>query len=581
MNSHGLPYRQNLWHLHGCALGIGFAVAMTTPFSVRAQSVETPQALSAEGLRRQEERAREQRQAAEPRADVLAPAKPLSKLLRLPVELPCSVITAIRLEGPDATRLTWLVKAAAPYLMQCAGVDGLNIILSALNDELVSQGLVTSKVTLAPQNLGAGILHVRLHAGRIEGVRFEDKGADWGTWRNAFLPMTGDVLNVRSLEQGVEQMKRLPSQDVSTRIEPGEAPDTSVVVIERTQGTLADRVRGGVTLDNSGNQTLGRPQLSANLALDNPLGLSDIINAGLSSNLQGLSSQHRSQSINLSYSVPVGYSLFSLNASTSQFAQRVQLTTQDVLSSGSSSSVEARWQHTWLRTSSGKFGTYVAASTRKAHSYIDDLELLVQRRRTSFLETGISYKQLFENTSVDIDTGVRRGGGWNQAQEDFAANPDGLTLRPKIWTFNASVNRALAFADRRWTASSSLRAQHTQNATTSIDQLSIGGRGSVRGFDGEAVLLAESGYVLRNEINTPVKLVEGIDTQFMAALDVGRVFGPSDVNLVGRKLAGVAIGVRGATRRFQFEALLATPLYRPEAFRSRKLNPYLSLTYAF
>lgn len=562
---------------------MGLAMALMAPLAVHAQqpAPPLPQALSDEGLRREEERAREQRQAAQPRPDVLAPSSASSRLLRLPVESPCAVIADIRLEGPDARRFGWLARAAEPYRMQCAGVDGLNIMLSALNDELVSQGLATSKVTLARQNLNAGILNVRLHAGRVEGVRLEDKGSQWGTWRNAFLPMTGEVLNVRSLEQGVEQMKRLPSQDVGTRIEPGTAPDTSVVVIERTQGTLADRVRGGVTLDNSGSEALGRPQLSANLALDNPLGLNDIISAGLSSNLQDLSSSHRSQSASLSYSVPLGHSLFSLSASASEFAQSVQLTTQQVLSSGKSNSAEARWQHTWLRTSSSKFGTYAAASTRKAHSYIDDLELIVQRRRTSFLETGISYRQLFDSSSLDIEAGVRRGIGWNDAQEDLAANPDGLTLRPKIWTLSAGINRAFELADRRWSASSSLRAQHTKNATTSIDQLSIGGRGSVRGFDGEAVLLAESGYVLRNEISTPARLLKGVDTQFIAALDLGRVFGPGDVNLVGRKLAGLAAGLRGATRKLQFEALLATPLYRPEGFRSRKLNPYLSVACLF
>lgn len=491
------------------------------------------------------------------------------------------MISEVRLEGPDAARFPWLVATVKPYLMQCAGVDGLNIILSALNDELVAQGLATSKVTLAAQNLSGGILQVRLHAGRVESVRFEDKASEWGTWQNVFLPMTGDVLDVRSLEQGVEQMKRLPSQNVSTRIEPGTTADTSVVVIERTQGSLGERIRGGVTLDNSGSQALGRPQLSANLALDNPFGLNDIINVGLSSNLQDLSTEHRSQSANLSYSIPVGYSTFSLNASASKFAQSVQLTTEQVLSSGDSKSVEARWQHTWLRTSSSKFGTYVAASTRRAHSYINDLELIVQRRRTSFLETGVSYKQLFEKTSVDVDLGVRRGLGWNNAQEDLAANPDGLTLRPKIWTLNASVNRSLEFADRRWNASSTVRAQYTKNATLSIDQISIGGRGSVRGFDGDAVLLAESGYVWRNELNTPIQFLQGVDTQLVAALDLGRVFGASDVNLVGQKLAGMAFGLRGSTRRFQFEVFLATPLYRPAGFITRKLNPYLSATYAF
>jgi hemolysin activation/secretion protein len=546
-----------------------------------ALSAQSAQKISEDGLRREEDRAKAQRDAAAMGSSELLPADKKSQTFLLPHEAVCSVISNITLEGPDAARFSWLLKFTDAYLMQCVGSRGLNIIVAALNDELLAQGLATSKISLPAQNLAGGLLTLHLHVGRVEAVRFEDKGSDWGTWRNAFLPMTGSVLDVRTLEQGVEQIKRLPSQNVATRIEPGSALDTSVVVIERTQGVLADRFRGGVTVDNSGSSSLGRAQFSANFALDNPLGLNDIVSLGLSSNLQALSATHRSQSLNLTYSIPLGFSLFSLNASTSQFAQKVQLTTTEVLSSGESKSLEARWQHTWLRSASSKFGSYVALSTRTAHSFIDDLELLVQRRRNSFLETGVAYKQLMKNASIDIELGVKRGLGWNKAQDDFAENAEGLTLRPKIWTLNASLTQGFELAGRRWNANTGLRAQHTHNTTTSVDQISIGGRGSVRGFDGESGLLAESGYVLRNEISTPIKGIDGLDTHFVAALDLGRVFGPSDSNLLGQNLAGLAFGLRGATRRLNFDVVFATPIYMPMGFKTRKLNPYLSLTYAF
>ena len=118
--------------------------------------------------------------------------------------------------------------------------------------------------------------------------------------------------------------------------------------------------------------------------------------------------------------------------------------------------------------------------------------------------------------------------------------------------------------------------------TLSIDQIAIGGRGSVRGFDGDAVLLAENGWVWRNELATPVSLGDAMRHGAMfVALDMGRVWGPSDINLVGNKLAGAGVGLRGDISNLQFQLTLAAPLRRPEGFRTRRWSAYASLSYAF
>jgi hemolysin activation/secretion protein len=118
--------------------------------------------------------------------------------------------------------------------------------------------------------------------------------------------------------------------------------------------------------------------------------------------------------------------------------------------------------------------------------------------------------------------------------------------------------------------------------TVSIDQIAIGGRHSVRGFDGDAVLLAENGWIWRNELATPVPLGDKVrHGALFAALDMGRVWGPSDINLVGQKLAGAAVGLRGAVSNLQFQLTLATPLHQPEGFRTRRWSVYASLSQAF
>lgn len=403
-----------------------------------------------EGLRRQEERQRELLQQQEIRSDVLTSRERPGYVKELPVETPCFVIHEIELTGKGAGRFVWLKEVTLPFIGRCVGVAGLRRIAEALDAKLIETGFATTRVSLPEQNLKAGTISIRVHLGRVADIRMASKNQQtnqksetpdnaWGTWWNAFPLGAGDILNIRDLEQGVEQMQRLPSQSVSTRIEPGTEPDTSVVVIERRTGPFLDRLRGGVTLDNSGSKSLGRAQLSSYITLDNPLGLNDILSLSANTNAESPGADHRSQSLAASYSIPFGYTTATLSKSHSRFAQVVQGTTARFLSSGRSSSDEFRLHHTALRTSSAKFGLYGALSSRRAKSFLDDVELIVQRRRTTNIETGVTYRQLLGNGSLDFEVGYRRGMPWRHAQDDFPVEvANGLTLRPKIWMASAS-----------------------------------------------------------------------------------------------------------------------------------------------
>lgn len=548
----------------------------------------TPAEIAQESLRRQEQRTREQQQQLLPKADVLQPAASTSVNTELPAETPCFKIHSISVGEDDYWNFASLASAATPFLNRCIGVQGLRKIAAVLDARLIEMGYVTTRVSLPKQNLSEGKLSFFLHEGRISEILMLKPGAQdglpddaWGTWKNAFPIAKGKLLNIRDLEQGVEQMKRLPSQAVSTKIEPGQEPDTSIVRIERQAGDFKERLRGGVTLDNSGSEALGRAQLSGNLSLDNLAGLNDIFSLSGNINAQRPNSTHRSYGVSGSYNIPWGYHSLNFSVNSSRFAQFVQGTTARFLSSGSSHGADAKWNFLAWRSASAKAGVYAGISTRRAESFLDDVELVVQRRRTSAFETGVTFKQFVWQGSVDFDLGYRMGMPWNQAQDDLpSAASGGVTIRPRILSFSGAFNQPFSLFDKSIQYQSSVRAQFTHDTTLSIDQISIGSRGSVRGFDGDSVLLAESGVILRNEFSTSLPAVSELQSTMFLALDVGRVAGASSVNLVGTTLAGMAIGARGSWHGWLFDLSVATPLRKPDKFKSRSLNPYLAITYA-
>ncbi len=112
------------------------------------------------------------------------------------------------------------------------------------------------------------------------------------------------------------------------------------------------------------------------------------------------------------------------------------------------------------------------------------------------------------------------------------------------------------------------RGQYTRQVLYGADQFSIGGRYTVRGFDGENILSAENGYLVRNELSIPLGAPH---QEFYTGLDYGQVFGPSSQYLLGHRLAGIVFGIRGKIQqRVGYDAFIGAPIYKPEGFKTGK-----------
>ncbi|WP_186065324.1 ShlB/FhaC/HecB family hemolysin secretion/activation protein, partial [Burkholderia gladioli] len=100
---------------------------------------------------------------------------------------------------------------------------GLDMLVKGLSQAILARGYVTTRVLLPEQDLSTGTLKLSLIPGVIRHVRFVDERLR-GTWKTAFPTGNGELLNLRELEQGLEQMKRVTSQDVSMQIVPADEP---------------------------------------------------------------------------------------------------------------------------------------------------------------------------------------------------------------------------------------------------------------------------------------------------------------------------------------------------------------------
>ncbi|PRH15583.1 ShlB/FhaC/HecB family hemolysin secretion/activation protein [Burkholderia multivorans] len=536
-----------------------------------------------------DQQSRQQEEARERERTVTAPGVRSDVTARvgyptLPSETPCFRIERFALDVPDALPASVKSQGASAlpmdrfafarewlehYTGQCIGKQGLDMLVKGLSQAILARGYVTTRVLLPEQDLSTGTLKFSLVPGVIRHVRFADDKLR-GTWKTAFPSRDGDLLNLRDLEQGLEQMKRVSSQDVSMQIIPADVPGESDVVLDVKRGKPWSVV---ASVDNSGTRATGKLQGNLSLGIDNPLGLNDIFNVGVSQDLELSDKRLGSHGWNGFYSIPWGYWTATLSAYTSTYYQQIAGVNQTFIASGNSKTVDFKLNRVLSRSQNDVFGAQFRLSRRFGQSFIEDTEIPQQRRNNTFVEFGLTDRHYFGNAQFDGTLAYRQGIGAFGAQDDMLAADGGPTYRYKMAVLDANLSVPFTIAQQPFRYVTTFHGQYTGNTLYYIDDLTIGSRYTVRGFDGETMLAASRGFYWRNELQAPIGQT---GMAIYGGLDYGRVWGPQPVVLVGTQLAGAVIGMKGsvATRfgAYGYDLFAGTPLYKPSGFPTARVT---------
>jgi len=563
--------------------------------------VPAPASTPAQELRRQDERERSQREERERTPDVrLTPVVPPAAT-RLPTEANCFVIKQVELkttpsEKPQvASQFAWVTdKLAGPDgddspEGRCLGSEGINLILKRAQDALVVRGFVTSRIVTEPQDLAQGTLQITLLPGRIRAIRFAEPVDKRARSFNAVPARPGDILNLRDLEQALENFKRVPTAEADIKIVPAEpadgvqaTPDESNLLISYKQAFPA---RVSLSVDDGGSKSTGKYQGSLSVSLDNFLTLNDLFYVTLSRDLGGgqtpLNVNGKAQGTRgntAHYSVPYGYWTLGATVSNSNYFQTVAGLNQNYVYRGSSSNAEVKVQRLVYRDASRKTTFSLKAFQRRSKNFIDDTEVQVQRRSVGGWEAGVGHKEFIGPSTLDINAAYKRGtGAFGPLPAPEEAFGEG-TSRFALATFDINFSVPFKLAGQNLRYGGLLRGQSNGTALTPQDRFAIGGRYSVRGFDGESSLSAERGWLLRNELGLAVG---DSGAELYAALDHGEVAGPSADFLVGKSLTGAVLGVRGGLKNFQYDCFIGAPVAKPALFQTANSTAGCSFNLAF
>lgn len=368
-----------------------------------------------EQRRAQERDARQREQVLPPREARPTPPDEPSPTPLPQDESPCFTVRQIELRGDTQARFGWVLDhLAGPSgldgpLRRCLVAGAVGVLAQRAQGALIERGFVTSRVLIEPQDLRQGHLVLTLLPGRVRHIRFEGARPARAAVRNSVPMARGDVLNLRDIEQALDNFKRVPTVEADIQIVPADEPGWSDLQIRWSQGRA---VRLNLSVDDSGSRATGLYQGSLTVSADNPLGLSDLFYAGLQGDLGGGDPGRRdTDGTSWHYSVPWGRALLAFDAGQHRYLQTVAGASQTYAYGGRSASQEATLSVLVHRNANRKTTLHAKAFARQSKNTIDDTEIEVQRRRVGGWQLGMAHRAFIETGTLDLNLSYRRGTG--------------------------------------------------------------------------------------------------------------------------------------------------------------------------
>ncbi|EMI5489727.1 ShlB/FhaC/HecB family hemolysin secretion/activation protein [Providencia stuartii] len=450
---------------------------------------------------------------------------------------------------------------------QCLGIYGMETLAKGLQDKIIKIGYVTTRVNIPEQNISKGLLKLKIIPGTVDNIKLTDNSSEYISLFNTMPTEKGKVLNLRDLEQGLENLERIPGVKTNIELMPGKEFSTTDIEIERVQSSYFNV---GGWLNNAGSRQTGKNQIGVTVYGNNLTSLNDTIYVSMGKNLENRA-RYSTKNQAIYYAVPYNYWLYSVYASKSNYKQTINDSIMSYKYYGENRYLNFSASHVFLRGQSYKDSLTFQLMKRKSRYHLEDISLLSQERDLTNINIGLNHRQNINNSTVDASINYQRNVQWLGAKPSWDMEYGDVSKMGRIITIDVNAVIPFSFDNFVMSYNPQVFIQYTPDNLTIQDQFSLGNRWTVRGFDEEYSLIGDKGFYFRNEFNF---YFPNVSIYPYYALDYGRIIG--DIYPIGLysndQLLGSALGVRGNFNIFNYDLFIAVPLYKPAEYETSDLN---------
>lgn len=458
-----------------------------------------------------------------------------------PVPAPTTTVYVDRVlvQGSTIFSADELAAVVRPFEKRNLTFEQLLEIRSAVTKLYSDRGYITSGAFLPPQDdLATGTIKIQVVEGELERLeiiglqRLRDRYVRRRLERAAKTP-----LNLREIESALQLLQINPLlSSVRAELRAGTAPGRSVLVVNLQE---AKAFRAAALLENRDPPSVGSIRGSVIVGHDNLLGLGDRFSAelGLTSGVTELS---------LAYAVPLNHRDGTWNVRYQRTRSQIVEEPFSVLDINSNSeTVSFGFRQPLTRTPSNEFALGLFMDFRRSQSFL-------------FNDIPFSFSPGADQGEAKVRV-LRFTQDWtNRGSNRVLAARSQLSFGLPI--FGATQNEAgidgtffswigqfqwVQAINRDITAIARVAAQLTPDSLLPLEQFSLGGIDTVRGFR-QNYRVADNGIVGNLEVRFPILQQEdGIGiVQLAPFVDVGKVWNNTDEIPRPQFLASTGLGLR-------------------------------------
>ncbi len=417
----------------------------------------------------------------------------------------CLEIDVINFYGAESVNIKQIKQAAKQ--LTCISQAALQDIQKQLQMIYVQKGYLTARVYFDLKDLDKKQIGIVIEEGFLQNIimlnaetKEEDTSLSARLQKATAFPFTqGHVLNLKDIEQGVEQMNKLSSNNVTMQIRPGNSEGASIIVLDNQK---LPKNTFGLNYDNNGTESTGKNRATLSFSRDNLLSLNDNFYFSANSTIGEGGSSKYSRGASGSITVPFGYWTFTDSVNYSRYLNTTKGITTDIESSGTYINNLISAEYLFARGENYKTSLGAELSVKQSKNYIEDVYIDVSSRTLSALSVYLSGTYFGKMGSLFSKLSINQGLPAFGAKKDDSGT-DAPKAQFTILSLYLNYSKELSPFTYLLTAD----GQYSFDYLFASEQMMIGG-GVLRGFR-ENNAYGEHGFTVKQELRTPFANIFG------------------------------------------------------------------------
>lgn len=455
---------------------------------------------------------------------------------------PCFAVRQITLHPGDVLPARRVAQVVAAYEGRCLGAADLAALQHALNSLALETGLVTTRVVVPEQNLASGELRLEIWPGVLEGQ--EAPALSPRELALASPLRAGERLQLRALEQAVDNLNRLASFHSSIDLKPGAQPGGSVALftVQRTRPWQAALAWQGAALNGEETHTL-----RASATADSPLRLADRLVLGVNGNLQD-GQVDDSHGGSVDYDLPVGWWRLSAGADRYDYQNVVHAGLTAFTATGESRAWRVEAARLLSRDAKARWTLALHGKRRLNDNFIDGVTVGVSTTRIDVAGLRLDFSRVAAPWVWDASLDAEDGAGRSRA---LYSPIDAHYVR-------LQGNSRLQYYFGAASVSARVSGQWSDARLAPSEQFTL--TGYVQGFSPLAIN-ADNGVAVQIELARPVMLQRAGLTTLRPSLGLAWALAPHAGGNPGKEeIAALTTGLALPWRRALANVGLAFPV---------------------